>query len=132
LATNDKTDAGATPAGTAGTTAAKTETTASAKAAARKKQQQHQKNQKTNPPTEKKKQSNVTKSSFEGIASGVNPMKGIVVATGNGNLSGQFRVYQNKMAGSAANDKHMGLTHLSLTSWPRSNRTSLNQSQVHY
>ena len=33
-----------------------------------------------NPSTEKKKQTNVTKFSFEGIASGVNPMKGIVVA----------------------------------------------------
>jgi hypothetical protein len=109
LATNDKTDAGATPAGTAGTTAAKTETTASAKAAARKKHQQHKKNQKTNPPMEKKKQSNVTKSSFEGIASDVNPMKGIVVATGSGNLSGQFRIFQNKMAGSAADDKAYGL-----------------------
>ena len=56
-----------------------------------------------NPSTEKKKQTNVTKFPFEGIASGVNPMKGIVVAVKyNGNLSRQFRIiYQNKMAGSA-------------------------------
>ena len=55
-----------------------------------------------NPSTEKKNQTNVTKFSFEGIASGVNPMKGIVVAVNNGNLSGQLCiVYQNKMAGSA-------------------------------
>jgi hypothetical protein len=49
------------------------------------------------------------KSSCEGIASGVNLMKGILIAIGNGNLSGQFRVYQNKMAGSAADDKAYGL-----------------------
>jgi hypothetical protein len=36
-------------------------------------------------------------------------MKGIVIAIGNGNLSGQFQVYQNKMAGSAADDKAYGL-----------------------
>jgi hypothetical protein len=110
MATNDKTDTGATPAGTTGNAAAKTETAASAKGGARKKQQQQQqKNQKANPATEKKKQSHVTKSSFEGIASGVNPMKGVVIAIGNGNLSGQFRVYQNKMAGAAADDKAYGL-----------------------
>jgi hypothetical protein len=112
MATNDKTDAGATPAGNAGNAAAKTETTASAKAIARKKQQQQQqtqKNQKATTNAEKKKQPHVAKSKFEGIASGVNPMKGIVIAQGNGNLAGQFRVYQEKMAGSAADDKAYGL-----------------------
>jgi hypothetical protein len=109
MASNDKTDADATPAGTAGsTTATKTETTASAKIGARKKQQQQQqqKSQKANPP---KKQAQAKISSFEGIASGVNPMKGKVIAIGSGNLSGQFQVYQNEMAGSAADDKAYGL-----------------------
>jgi hypothetical protein len=36
-------------------------------------------------------------------------MKGIVIAQGNGNMSGQFRVYQKKMAGSTADDKAYGL-----------------------
>jgi hypothetical protein len=110
MAPNEKTEADATPAGTAGNTAAtKTENTASMKTGARKKQQQQQqqqKSQKANPP---KKQAQAKKSSYEGIASGVNPMKGIVIAVGNGSLSGQFRVYQNKMAGSAADDKAYGL-----------------------
>jgi hypothetical protein len=54
-------------------------------------------------------QSNVAKSTFDGIASGSNPMKGVVIAQGNGNLSEQFRIYLNKLAGSAADDKAYGL-----------------------
>jgi hypothetical protein len=59
--------------------------------------------------SQKKKQLHVAKSAFEGIAFGVSPMKGIVVAQGNGNLAGEFRVYQQKMAGAAADDKAYGL-----------------------
>jgi chemotaxis protein histidine kinase CheA len=105
MATNDKTD---TPNSDAGNAAAKAETTASAKANARKKQQQ-QKNQKNAPATKKKNQQQVVRSTFEGIASGANPMKGIVIAQGNGNLFDQFRVYLNGLAGSAADDKAYGL-----------------------
>ena len=36
-------------------------------------------------------------------------MKNIVIALANGNLAGQFRVYQAKMAGAAADDKAYGL-----------------------
>jgi hypothetical protein len=36
-------------------------------------------------------------------------MKGIVIAQGNGNMSGQFRVFQRKLAGAAADDKAYGL-----------------------
>jgi hypothetical protein len=75
MTTNDKTETGATPAGATGNAAAKTEIAASAKGGAKKKQQQQQKNQKANPTTEKKKQSHVTKTSFEGIPSGVNPLR---------------------------------------------------------
>jgi hypothetical protein len=92
------------------TTSAKTENATSAKTNARKKQpQQPQKNQKANLNTKKKKQPHVAKSAFEGIASGVNPMKGIVIGQGNGNLAGKFRVYQQKMTGSAADAKAYGL-----------------------
>jgi len=104
---NTKTTDSNTNSGDAGATAAKNGTTASSKAAARKKQQQ-QKNHKTNPPA-KKKQQHVAKNLFEGIASGVNPMKGIVIAQGNGNQSGQFNVFQKKLAGAAADDKAYGL-----------------------
>jgi hypothetical protein len=45
----------------------------------------------------------------KGIASGVTPMTGIVIAQGNGNMSGQFRTFQKKLAGAAANDKSYGL-----------------------
>jgi hypothetical protein len=105
MTTNDKTDS---PNSDAGNAAAKTETTASAKANARKKQQQH-KNQKNALTTKKKNQQQVVKSTFDGIASGANPMKGIVIAQGNGNLFDQFRVYLNGLAGSAADDKAYGL-----------------------
>jgi hypothetical protein len=98
--------------GAGGTAAAKPDSTASAKAAARKKQHQLQlKNQKANAAA-KKKTTPVTqsvKSTFEGVASGVNPMKGIVIAQGNGNMAGQFRVFQKKLAGAAADDKAYGL-----------------------
>jgi hypothetical protein len=96
------------PSGDAGSAAAKNETTASSKAAARKKQQQ-QKNQKANPSAKKKQPPKAVRSKFEGIASGVTPMKGIVIAQGNGNMSGQFRVFQRKLAGAAADDKAYGL-----------------------
>jgi hypothetical protein len=36
-------------------------------------------------------------------------MKGIVIAQGNGNMPSQFRVFQRKLAGAAANDKAYGL-----------------------
>jgi hypothetical protein len=78
--------------------AAKTDSTRSAK--------QQQKSQKTNSPARKKPP---PKPTFEGIASGVSPMKRIVIAQGNGNMSGQFRVYRKKMVGSAADDKAYGL-----------------------
>jgi hypothetical protein len=95
--------------GTDATAAARTDSTSSAKAAARKKSQQ-QKNQKTNPPAKKKQPPpQVAKSFFEGIASGVNPMKGIVIAQGNENMSGQLCVFQKKLAGAAADDKAYGL-----------------------
>jgi hypothetical protein len=108
-----------TPSGTGDNAAAKTESAGSAKAAARKKQHQQQKSPKTNPPAKKKPP---PKPTFEGIASGVSPMKGIVIAQGNGNMSGQFRVYQKKLAGSAADDKAYGLDSaiLDLTSKVRS------------
>jgi hypothetical protein len=61
--------------GTDATAATRTDSMASAKAAARKKSQQ-QKNQKANPPAKKKQaQPQVVKSVFEGIASGVSPMR---------------------------------------------------------
>jgi hypothetical protein len=106
MSTNDKTDSGA-PGGTGVATATKTDTTASAKVAAKKKhQQQQQKNQKSSHPAAKKKQQpKVVKSAFEGNASGVSPMKGIIVAHGRGNMAGLFRVFQEKLAGSAADDK---------------------------
>jgi hypothetical protein len=110
MTTKDKTNSGATPVGTSGNASAKIETTASAKANARNRQQQ-QKNQKANPPSAKKKQTptQVVKSTFGGIASDISPIKGIVIAQGNGNLARQFRVFQKKLAGAAANDKAYGL-----------------------
>jgi hypothetical protein len=97
MATNNKpTDSNITPAGANSNASAKTDAATPGKAAARNKQ--HQKPQKTNPPATKKKQPQVVKSEFEGNASGSSPMKGIVVALANGNLAGQFRVYQDKMA----------------------------------
>jgi hypothetical protein len=105
MTTNDKAD---TPTGDSGNASAKTETTASNKANARKKQQQNR-NHKNGPSAKKKAQPTVAKSTFEGIASGSNPMTGVVIAQGNGNLSEQFRVYLNKLAGSAADDKAYGL-----------------------
>jgi hypothetical protein len=104
---NDKAET-STQNGAGGSAAiAKTDSTISAKAAARKKQQQ-QKNQKANPPAAKKKQPPVVvKPSFDGIATG--GMKGTVIAQGDGNLAGQFREFQKKLAGAAAEDKAYGL-----------------------
>jgi hypothetical protein len=110
MTTNEKTDSGATPAGAGAAATTKHETTASSKAAAKKKQQQQQKSQNANSnPAKKKQPPQVTKSNFEGIASGVSPMKGVVIAQGNGNLAGQFRMFQKKLAGAAADDKAYGL-----------------------
>jgi hypothetical protein len=102
----NKTDS-SIPSGAGDNAATKTDST-SGKAAAGRKKQQNQKSQKANPPA-KKKQPPPQKSTFLGIASGVNPMKGIVIADGNGNKAGQFRVFQKKLAGSAAEDKAYGL-----------------------
>jgi hypothetical protein len=99
----NKQETGAT---TGATDTAKNDSTSS-NAISKKKQQQ--KNQKSNPPAKKKVPQPPAKSIFSGIASGVNPMKGIVIADGNGNKAGQFRVFQKKLAGSAADDKAYGL-----------------------
>jgi hypothetical protein len=106
-----------TPGGAGSSSTPKTETTATAKAAAKKRnqQQQQQKNQKANPPAAKKKQPQPVVSNFDGIASGVSPMKGIVTAQSNGDLAGQFSVFQRKLAGAAADDKAYGWIQLSLT-----------------
>jgi hypothetical protein len=108
MTTNDKTADSNTSTGDAGNATAKAETTASSKSAARKKNQQL-KNQKTPPAVKKKQPQQAAKSKFEGIASGVTPMTGIVIAQGNGNMSGQFRLFQKKLAGAAADDKAYGL-----------------------
>jgi hypothetical protein len=119
MANNDKTDS-SIPGGTGGSATPKPDSTASAKAAARKKhQQQQQKNHKANPPQKKKQPPQVTKSTFEGIASGVSPMKGIVIAQGHGNLAGQFRLFQKKLAGAAADDKAYGLDSVILDLIPK-------------
>jgi hypothetical protein len=91
---------------TGATDNAKTDSTSS-NAIPKKKQQQ--KNQKSNPPAKKKAPQPAAKPTFSGIAAGVNSMKGIVIANGNGNKAGQFRVFQKKLAGSAADDKAYGL-----------------------
>jgi hypothetical protein len=106
MTTKDKTADSNTNPGGAGNAAAKGETTALSKVAARKKQQQL-KNQKPNPAAKKKQQQHVAKTTFEGIAGGI--MKGIVIAQGNGNMSGQFRLFQKKLTGAAAEDKAYGL-----------------------
>jgi hypothetical protein len=98
----NKQEAG-TPSGTGVNATAKSDTTSTN---AKKKQQ---KNQKSHPPAKKKAPQPPAKSTFTGIASGVNPMKGIVIADGNGNKAGQFRVFQKKLAGAAADDKAYGL-----------------------
>jgi hypothetical protein len=107
MSQNNKSDSGV-PSGAGDSAASKTDSTGSSKATAKKKQQP-QKNQKSNPPAKKKSTQQAVKYIFEGIASGVNPMKGIVVADGNGNKAGQFRVFQKKLAGAAADDKAYGL-----------------------
>jgi hypothetical protein len=109
MSQENKSDSGI-PSGAGDNAAAKTDSTGSAKAAARKKQHQ-QRNQKANPPAKKKPQpqQQPAKSSFKGIASGTSPMTGVVIAQGNGNMAGQFRVFQKKLAGAAADDKAYGL-----------------------
>jgi hypothetical protein len=64
-------------------------------------------NNKANPPAKNKQPPPYN--TFEGIASGINPMKGIVIADENGNKAGQFHVFQKKLAGAAAKDKAYGL-----------------------
>jgi phage tail tape-measure protein len=103
----NKTDT-SVPSGAGDNAASKSDSTGSTKAAARKKLKQ-QNNQKSNPPTKKKSQQPPVKSAFAGIASGVSPMKGVVIANGNGNKAGQFRVFQKKLAGAAADNKAYGL-----------------------
>jgi hypothetical protein len=98
MSQDNKTCSGS-PSGTGGMAAPKTDSTASAKAAARKKQQQQKKQ------NAKKKQLQVVKPTFVGTACDISPMKGIVIARGNGIMSGQFRVFQKKLAGAAAYDK---------------------------
>ena len=68
------------------------------------------KNHPSNASNKKKQQ--LAKSKFEGVASGTNPMKNTVIALANGNLLGQYRVYQNTMVGSAADKKPMDLIRL--------------------
>jgi hypothetical protein len=94
------------PSATGDNAATKTDSI-SAKAVVRKKQHQNQKSQKAPPPAKKKRPPPAK--TFEGIASGVNPMKGVVIADGNGNKAGQFRVFQKKLAGTAAEEKAYGL-----------------------
>jgi hypothetical protein len=74
---------------------------------------------KANPPAKKKQPP--PKNTFKGIASGVNPMKGIVFADGNGSKAGQFCLFQKKLTRAAAEDKEYGLdlTILDLTAKKR-------------
>jgi hypothetical protein len=110
MTTNDKETDSSIPGGTGGTAIPKTDITASAKVMARKKnQQQQQKNQKANPLAAKNKPTQVDKSNFKGNASSTSHMEGVVIAQSIGNLAGQFRVFQKKLAGAAAADKVYGL-----------------------
>jgi hypothetical protein len=113
MAANENGTDSSTPGGTGGTATPKTGTTATAKAAAKKRnqQQQQQKNQKANPPAAKKEQPQLVVSNFDGIASGVSPMKGIVIAQSNGNLAGQFRVFQKKLAGATGPSVSRSVVH---------------------
>jgi hypothetical protein len=97
---NDRTDASAS--GASGQASAKTETTASAKANAKKKHQQLKKDHKANPPAPEKKQQQGAKSIIKGNALGINSIKGIMTAQGNGNI-------QKELTGAAADDKTYGL-----------------------
>ena len=92
-----------------GNAAAKNETTASNQTGARKKQPQHKNQKNVQNAPKKKAQSQAARSTFKSSAAGSNPMKDVVIALGNGNLSEQYRVYTNIMAGSAADDKAFGL-----------------------
>jgi hypothetical protein len=119
MTANDKTDS-SIQGGTGGTATPKADTTASAKAAAKKKnQQQQQNNHKANHPAKKKQQPQVTKSTFEGVACGMSPMKEVLIAQGNGNLARQFRVFQKKLAGAAAESKAYGLDSVILDLIPK-------------
>ncbi|OEU23632.1 hypothetical protein FRACYDRAFT_233803 [Fragilariopsis cylindrus CCMP1102] len=97
------------PSGTADNkaTAATTDTTSGKAAGSKKKQQQKKGN--NNNASAKKKQTATPKSSFKGLASGNSSMKGIVIADGNGNKAGQFRVFQKSLAGTAAEAAAYGL-----------------------
>jgi hypothetical protein len=110
------------------TAATKTDSTASTKVTAKKKHQQ-QKNHKANPPA-KRKQQQAVKSVFEGNASGVSPMKGIVIAQGNGNLTDQLRVFQEKLAGAAADDQAYGLVSAILDLVPKVKKDFVNSFQA--
>ena len=48
-------------------------------------------------------------------------MKGVVLAQGNGNLTGQLRVFQEKLAGATADDKAYGLDSAILDLIPKVN-----------
>jgi hypothetical protein len=108
----NKTDSGI-PSGAGDNAASKTDST-SGKAASRKKQQ-NQKSQKANPPAKKKQPPPPQKSTFLGITSGVNPMKGIVIADGNGNKVGQHVCFKRSWQDLQLRVKHMGLTRQFLT-----------------
>ena len=107
MAVTDKpTDTTITTGGTGNALSTKEKEAKAAAAAAKNTANQKKKNHPSNASNKKKQ---VTKSKFEGVASGSSPMKNIVIALANGNLLGQYRVYQNTMAGSAADDKAYGL-----------------------
>ncbi|OEU19788.1 hypothetical protein FRACYDRAFT_235849 [Fragilariopsis cylindrus CCMP1102] len=103
---NKPADTTSTTGGAGNALSAKEKEAKAAAAAAKNTANQKKKNHPSNASNKKKQ---VTKSKFEGIASGSSSMKNIVIALANGNLLGQYRVYQNTMAGSAADDKAYGL-----------------------
>ncbi|OEU10829.1 hypothetical protein FRACYDRAFT_246701 [Fragilariopsis cylindrus CCMP1102] len=110
MAVTDKpTDTTSTTGGTGNALSAKEKEAKAAAAAAKNTANQKKKNHPSNASSKKNKQQQVSKSKFEGLASGTSPMKGIVVALANGNLLGQYRVLQNTMAGTAASEKAYGL-----------------------
>ena len=110
VATDKPTDTTSTTGGNGNALSAKEKEAKAAAAAAKNTANQKKKNHPSNASSKKnKQQQQVTKSKFEGLASGTSPMKGIVVALANGNLLGQYRVLQNTMAGTAAGEKAYGL-----------------------
>ena len=104
---NKPADTTSTTGGAGNALSAKEKEAKAAAAAAKNTANQKKKNHPSNASNKKKQQ--VAKSKFEGLASGTNPMKGTVIALANGNLLGQYRTYQNTLAGSAAADKAYGL-----------------------